>query len=177
MLITIYSQCMTYVLCLATQLCLTLCDSMDWSPPDSSVHEDSPGKNTAVACHALLQGNFPTQGSNPGLLHCRQILYQLSHQGKPKNTGVGTYPFSSRSSRPRNQTWVSCIAGRFFTSWATRKAQKTYSFKQICTLIKIIMKYMFDHSFRAGQCSRLNCFHILRNQMKKIPNSWNVNKY
>ena len=36
---------------------------------------DSPGKNTGVGCHFLLQSIFPTQGSNPGLLHCRQILY------------------------------------------------------------------------------------------------------
>ena len=42
---------------------------------------DSPGKNTGVDCHFLLQGIFPTQGSNSGLPHCRQILYQLSHQG------------------------------------------------------------------------------------------------
>ena len=41
----------------------------------------SPGKNTGVSCHFLLQGSFPTQGSNPGLLHCRQIFYHLSHQG------------------------------------------------------------------------------------------------
>ena len=40
---------------------------------------NSPGKNTRVGCHALLQGIFPTQGSNPGLLHCRQILYHLNH--------------------------------------------------------------------------------------------------
>ena len=45
---------------------------------------DSPGKNTEVGCHALLQRIFPTQGSNPGLLHCRRILYQPSHQGRPK---------------------------------------------------------------------------------------------
>ena len=45
---------------------------------------DFPGKNTEVGCHFLLQGIFPTQGSNPGLLHCRQILYCLSHQGSPK---------------------------------------------------------------------------------------------
>ena len=38
---------------------------------------------TGMGCHALLQGIFPTQGSYPGLLHCRQILYQLSHQGSP----------------------------------------------------------------------------------------------
>ena len=42
---------------------------------------NSLGKNTRVGCHALLQGIFPIQGSNPSLLHCRQILYHLSHQG------------------------------------------------------------------------------------------------
>ena len=40
-------------------------------------------KNTGVGCHFLLQGIIPTQGSNPGLLHCRQTLYHLSHQGSP----------------------------------------------------------------------------------------------
>ena len=45
---------------------------------------DSPGKNTGVGCHALLQGIFPAQGLNPGLPHCRQILYRLSHQGSPR---------------------------------------------------------------------------------------------
>ena len=69
------------VLCLVTQSCLTLCDPMDCSPPHSSVHGDSPGKNTGVGCHTLLQGIFPTQGSNPGLPHCRWICYSLSHQG------------------------------------------------------------------------------------------------
>ena len=42
---------------------------------------NSPGQNTGVGCLSLLQGIFPTQGLNPGLLHCRRILYQLSHQG------------------------------------------------------------------------------------------------
>ena len=50
------------VLCLVAQSCPTLCDPMGCSPPGSSVHRDSPGKNTAVGCHALLQGIFPTQG-------------------------------------------------------------------------------------------------------------------
>ena len=71
------------VLCLVTQSCPTLCHPMGCSPPGSFVHGDSPGKNTGVGCYALLQGIFPTQGSNPGLLHCRQILYCLSHQGSP----------------------------------------------------------------------------------------------
>ena len=65
------------------------------SPPGSSAHGDSPGQNTGLGCHALPQGIFPTQGSNPDLLHCRQILYCLSHQeswcGSTKNTGVGSH--------------------------------------------------------------------------------------
>ena len=44
---------------------------------------DPPGKNTGDGCHALLQGIFPTQGSNPGIPHCRWILYKLSNQGSP----------------------------------------------------------------------------------------------
>ena len=60
---------------------MSVCNPMDCSQLGSSVHGDSPGKNTGVGCHALLQGIFPTQGSNPGLPHCRQILYYLSHQG------------------------------------------------------------------------------------------------
>ena len=61
------------------QSCPTLCNPKDCSPPGSSAHGDSPGKNTEVGCHALLQGIFPTQGSNLGLPHSRQTLYHLSH--------------------------------------------------------------------------------------------------
>ena len=71
-------------LCLVTELCLTFWNPLDCSPPGSSVHEDSPGKNTEVGSHALLQRIFPNQGSNGGLLHCRWILYQLSYLGSPK---------------------------------------------------------------------------------------------
>ena len=73
----------SFSLCLVAQLCLTLCDPIDCGPPSSSVYGDSPGKNTGVGFHVLLQGILPNQGSNPGL---------------------------------------SCIAGRFFTVWATREA-------------------------------------------------------
>ena len=68
--------------CLIAQCCVILCDSMDCSPSSSSVHGDSPGKNywRALLCHALLQGIFPTQESNPGLPHCGRILYQLNHK-------------------------------------------------------------------------------------------------
>ena len=63
---------------------------------------------------SLLQGIFPTQGSNPDLLHCRQILYQLSHKESPRVLEWVAYPFSSGSSQPRNWTGVSCIAGEYF---------------------------------------------------------------
>ena len=82
------------VLCLVTQSCPSLCDCMDCSPPGSSVHGDSPSKNTGVGCHNLLQGIFQTQGLNPGFLHCRQILYHLSHQGSPRILEWIAYPFS-----------------------------------------------------------------------------------
>ena len=69
---------------MCAQSCLTLCNLMDCSLPGSSVDGDSLGKNIGVGCHALLQGIFPTQGLNPDLPHCRQILYCLSHQGNPE---------------------------------------------------------------------------------------------
>ena len=82
---------------------------------------NSPGQNTGVESHSLLQGIFPTQGLNPGLPHCRQILYQLSHKGSPRILEWVAYPFSSRSSQHRKDTRVSCTAGGFFTNWAIRE--------------------------------------------------------
>ena len=128
------------MLCLVTQSCLTLCNPMDCSPPGSSAHGDSPGKNTGVSCHALLQGNLPnpgikcrslslqenslpselpgnfentgvgslsllqgilpTQESNQGLLHCRQILHQLSYEGSPLS-GLAEFKVNEHTS----ETW------------------------------------------------------------------------
>ena len=68
---------------LHAQSCPTLCDLMDYSPPDSSVHGNSPGKDTGVGCHALLQGIFSTQRSNPCLLHWQANFLPLRHQGSP----------------------------------------------------------------------------------------------
>ena len=79
----IRKMCICVVRCLVAQSCPTLCNPMDYSPPGSSVHWDSSGKDTGVCCHALLQGNFPSQGLNAGLPLCRCILYHLSHQGSP----------------------------------------------------------------------------------------------
>ena len=82
---------------------------------------NSPGQNTGVGSHSYLQSIFSTQGSNPGLPHCRWILYHLSHKGRPRILEWVAYPFSKGSSQPRNQTGVSCIVGGFFTNWAVRE--------------------------------------------------------
>ena len=83
---------------------------------------NSPGQNTGVGSCFLLQGIFPTQGSSPGLPHCRRILYQLSHKGSPRILEWVACPFASGSSKPRNWTGVSCIAGGSFTSRAIRES-------------------------------------------------------
>ena len=92
-----YFMSMLLLCCAVFQSCPILCDSMDCSPPGFSAHGDSPGKNTGVSCHALLQGIFPTQGLNLGLLHCKQILYHLSSQWSPsyrRRQQKGSYLFS-----------------------------------------------------------------------------------
>ena len=83
------------------------------------------GKNTEVGSLSLLQGIFPTQGWNSGLLNYRWILYHLSPQRSSRILEWVAYPFSKGSSQARNRTRISYIAGGFFTSWATREAQKT----------------------------------------------------
>ena len=123
------------MLCLVTQSCPALCNLMDCSLPSSSVHRDSPGKNTGVGCHespqprdqprssalqadffyhlshhgkpkntgvgslSLLQGIFPTQESNQGLLHCRRILYQLSYQGSTQRADIRANKHESQGHR------------------------------------------------------------------------------
>ena len=94
---------------------MTLCHSMDCPCK-------LPAQNTGVGSLSLLQGIFPIQGSNPSLLHCRWILYQLSHKESPRILEWVAYPFSSRYSWPRNWIRVSCITGGFFTNWDIREA-------------------------------------------------------
>ena len=110
---------------------------------------NSPGQNSGVHSLSFLQGILPTQGSNPGLPHCRWILYQLSHQGSPRILEWVAYPFSSGSSRPRNRTGVSCITGRFFTSWAMREAQRYRCW---------VLKNKFGH--KQVKDSKLMMFHL-----------------
>ena len=95
---------------------------------------NSPGQNTGVDSCFLLQGLFPTHGSNPGFSHCRWILYQLSHKRSPRIQEWVAHPFSSRSSWPRTQTGVSCIAGGFFTNWTIREARILSQYPKPLTL-------------------------------------------
>ena len=92
---------------------------------------NSPGQNTEAGSPYLLQEIFPTQGLNPLTFSrgssqprspdCRWILYQLSHKGSPGILEWVAYPFSSRSSQPRNWTGFSCIADGFFTNWGNQE--------------------------------------------------------
>ena len=80
-----------------TQPFSTLCNPMNYT-----VHGILQARIPGVGSLSLLQGIFPTQESNPGLLHCRQNLYQPSHKGSPRILEWVAYPFSGGSSQPRN---------------------------------------------------------------------------
>ena len=82
---------------------------------------NSSGQNTGVDSLSLLQGALSNPGIEPRSPALQAILYQLSHKGSPRILEWVAYLFSSRSSRPRYQTRVFCIAGGFFTNWAIRE--------------------------------------------------------
>ena len=93
-----------------------LCPRLSLQPHGLYSPWNSPGQKTGAGSLSLLQGIFPTQGSNSDLLRCRWIFYQLSHKGSPRILEWVAHPFSSGSSQLRNRTGVSCIAGGFFTN-------------------------------------------------------------
>ena len=107
------------VLCLVAQLCLTLWDPIDCIPPAPLSMGILYGRILEWVAMPSSRGIFPAQGLNPGLPHCRRILYHQGHQGSSRILEWVVYPFSRGISRPRNLTGVSRIAGGFFTSWAT----------------------------------------------------------
>ena len=93
----------------------TFCNPIDCSLPGSSDHGDSPDKNTGVGCHALLQGIFPAAGLNPGLLHCREILYHLSYQGSPTRDRVESQvscPLYSQAQKCTHPDFMQPVLGR-----------------------------------------------------------------
>ena len=94
---------------------------------------DFQSKSTGVGCHFLLQGIFPTQGSNPGLSHCRQTLYHLSHQGSLSHCRQTLYHLSHQGSR----THTHCIYVErererelFIVLWEWRR-RNTYSAEEL----------------------------------------------
>ena len=104
--------------------------------------QNSPGQNT-VGSLSLLQGIFPTQRLNPGLLNCRWILYCLRHQGSPRILEWVAYPFCRESSQPKNRTEVSCIAGRFFTNWAIRDTTITRRLLKLMSIESVMLSNHF----------------------------------
>ena len=99
------------LLCIVAHLCPTLCDPMDCSLPGFSNHGDSPGKNNREGSHALLQGIFPTQGSNPGSPALRRVLYRLSHQGSSLQSMESQKSRISRSDRACRQKGETRVFG------------------------------------------------------------------
>ena len=113
--------------CSVAQSCLTLCDTMDHSTPQAPLSMGFSRKNTGVGSLSLLQGIFPTQELIQGLLHCRQILYQLSYEGSPSKEGyllIGTEVLRYLGGNERNSSksidttgrtcdkalaWLSCL--------------------------------------------------------------------
>ena len=125
-----------------TQSCPTLCDPMYYT-----VHVILQARILEWVAFPFSRGSSQpreqTQGSNPGLLHCRRILCKLSHKGRAKWVA---YPFPRGSSLLRNWTRVSCIAGGFFTNWAIGEDPK-YINKYLVVYKQITLKHMSYENF------------------------------
>ena len=137
-----HNQRLYYMLCFVTQLCLTLCDPIDSSPPGFSVHGDFPGKSPGVGCHALLRGIFPSQESNWGLPHCRQFLYCLSHQGSPmllSNSIIFHALVSYRFSAQKNFYFLFLFSASLFLFY--------------CGLMDFLIHGVITHNFYYFRCT------------------------
>ena len=142
---------------------------MNHSLPGSCVHGNSPGKNTGMGCHALLQ-DLPNPGIKPKSLALQANSLPPEPPEKPQNIEVEAYPFSRGTSWPKNQIRVSCIAGGFFTSWATREVHNYHyrltitfgmklnpnEFLQIFRVIHMIVFFYWDKLSREGHVECLS---------------------
>ena len=112
----------------------------------------NPAQNTGVGSLSLLQGIFPTQGSNPGLPALQVDSLPAEPQGKPKNTGVGSLSLLQRIFLAQKSNWcLSCIAGRFFTNWAIRESNIGYWWH-----VKYLLQHglnQYDFPFLFFSCS------------------------
>ena len=97
-----------------SECCSVVSNSCD--PMDYTVHGILQARMLEWVAFPFSRGSSQPRDGNPGLPHCRGILYQLSHKGSPRRTEWVAYPFSSGSSHPRNGTGVSCIASGLFTN-------------------------------------------------------------
>ena len=126
------------------QLCPTLCDPMDYT-----AHGILQARVLEWVPFSFSRGS-PNPGITPGLLYHRWILHLLSHKGSPRILQWEAYPFYSRSSQPRNQTGVSCIAGGYFY-------QLSY---QGCLFIALArFAHTHSHSSQISKCLFLGYFH------------------
>ena len=128
-----------------SQLCPTLCDATDWTEFSRPEYwSGQPFPYPGIILTLGLNSGLPNPGIKPRSPNFRWILYQQSHKGSPRILEWTAYPLCNGPSPPRNWTWVSCIAGRFFTSWATREAPfgKLFFFFNVsfpdCTLCESI---------------------------------------
>ena len=95
-----------FMMCLVAQSCPTLWDPMDCSLPGSSVHGDSPGKNTGVGCHVLLQGVFlPNPGIKPRSSKLQVVSLPSEPPGKPMNTGLSSLSLLQGMFQTQESNW------------------------------------------------------------------------
>ena len=126
------------VLCLVPHSCLTLCNPMACTLPGPSVHGGSPGKNTGVGCHALLQRILPTRESNSTLLrllHCRQILYSWGTREDPKRL----YIFFQSSHHPMR--WVLLLSS--FCKGRNRGRRGLGNLPKVAQLVLYLIELQF----------------------------------
>ena len=135
----------------AAHSCLTLCDLRTIRPWNSLC------QNTGVGSLSLLQGIFPTHRLNPGLLHCRWILYQLSHKGSPRMLKWAAYPFPMETSQHRNRTRVSYIAKGLFPNWVISLKYTVSKFLSLNHHLNMLPLWMlpFTHYFLPGPLKSL----------------------
>ena len=116
---------------------------------------NSLGQNTEVDSLSLLQGIFPIQGQNPGLLHCRQILYQLIHKGSQRILQRVAYPFSSRSFRPRGL--MQCRQIIYQLSYQGSSSSKIKTLSNPDKISEDFQKSLASKKFASNTCSTFIC--------------------
>ena len=127
------------VLCFVTQSCPTLCNPMDCSPPGSSVPGDSPGKDTRMYSHALLQGLFPPQGLKPGLPEFNSLPPEPPK--KPKNAEVGRLSLLQGNFWTQESNWGLLHCRRILYQLSLPENPIAFFLQIFCPSANIILKF------------------------------------